>query len=194
MPSTPLLQWDRNLTVAEGAEMRTDGRPVPMPLQWGRNLTVAEGRPAQESHQFPHNASTCRRVLPVFLGDYGYRPPKLYSQVDKVDKICQLEGPFVPLWATPTPFGQRMVPAWRACLPRRQPSLSQTLCSYRAGRGADWADDRVEPPGASYGSGRGWPLGPCPWRSNPADNVRHEGRLAHACHRGRAPVMSLWHP
>ena len=171
------------------------GRPRPCPqcFNGAATLGLRKGRQPQPTHTAGH-ASTCRRVLPVFLGDYGYRPPKLYSQVDKVDKICQLEGPFVPLWATPTPFGQRMVPAWRACLPRRQPSLSQTLCSYRAGRGADWAADRVEPPGASYGSGRGWPLGPCPWRSNPADNVRHEGRLAHACHRGRAPVMSLWHP
>ena len=39
----PLLQWGRNLTVAEGVAnavyVQTARR-----LQWGRNLTVAEGR------------------------------------------------------------------------------------------------------------------------------------------------------
>ena len=143
------LQWGRNLTVAEGLEGKEPVGCRGAWLQWGRNLTVAEGTTEctailsrQRASMGPqldscgryagvaaacgdHDASTCRRVLPVFLGDYGYRPPKLYSQVDKVDKICQLEGPFVPLWATPTPFGRRMVPAWRACLPRRQLSLSR---------------------------------------------------------------------
>ena len=36
------LQWGRNLTVAEGATVPTAG-PACAPLQWGRNLTVAEG-------------------------------------------------------------------------------------------------------------------------------------------------------
>ena len=36
------LQWGRNLTVAEGA-LPSPAVPEALPLQWGRNLTVAEG-------------------------------------------------------------------------------------------------------------------------------------------------------
>ena len=37
-----LLQWGRNLTVAEGRSIALNC-PFTMRLQWGRNLTVAEG-------------------------------------------------------------------------------------------------------------------------------------------------------
>ena len=37
-----ILQWGRNLSVAEGAAWHTDPRSR-RPLQWGRNLSVAEG-------------------------------------------------------------------------------------------------------------------------------------------------------
>ena len=39
---TPMLQWGRNLTVAEGMLMERY-EEVDAGLQWGRNLTVAEG-------------------------------------------------------------------------------------------------------------------------------------------------------
>ena len=39
---TAMLQWGRNLTVAEGVELGMDGDNMVL-LQWGRNLTVAEG-------------------------------------------------------------------------------------------------------------------------------------------------------
>ena len=37
-----LLQWGRNLIVAEGTCPKT-GKPLWLELQWGRNLIVAEG-------------------------------------------------------------------------------------------------------------------------------------------------------
>ena len=37
-----LLQWGRNLTVAEGGDVSADTQSL-LELQWGRNLTVAEG-------------------------------------------------------------------------------------------------------------------------------------------------------
>ena len=44
--STPdtdeMLQWGRNLSVAEGIVRRAQGN-IPVLLQWGRNLSVAEG-------------------------------------------------------------------------------------------------------------------------------------------------------
>ena len=36
------LQWGRNLSVAEGAALSAKWPPAPA-LQWGRNLSVAEG-------------------------------------------------------------------------------------------------------------------------------------------------------
>ena len=42
------LQWGRDLSVAEGAEVMP-GRGVGLPLQWGRDLSVAEGR--QRAHR-----------------------------------------------------------------------------------------------------------------------------------------------
>ena len=40
--NTGLLQWGRNLTVAEGDAEATEATEAET-LQWGRNLTVAEG-------------------------------------------------------------------------------------------------------------------------------------------------------
>ena len=43
LASSALLQWGRNLTVAEGMNVRDWIAENNPPLQWGRNLTVAEG-------------------------------------------------------------------------------------------------------------------------------------------------------
>ena len=50
-----LLQWGRNLTVAEGG-LPQFADPAPPWLQWGRNLTVAEGCSLSS---FPMSAHFC---------------------------------------------------------------------------------------------------------------------------------------
>ena len=50
------LQWGRNLSVAEGSQMRRQACPFPR-LQWGRNLSVAEGAPCHANGTPARHAS-----------------------------------------------------------------------------------------------------------------------------------------
>ena len=55
-PRYPLLQWGRNLTVAE-SRVRAEHLAARRELQWGRNLTVAERGPASRRTDHGHQAS-----------------------------------------------------------------------------------------------------------------------------------------
>ena len=50
-----LLQWGRDLSVAEGIRDKPDGR-APTELQWGRDLSVAEGLDCKDDN-------TCKGLL-----------------------------------------------------------------------------------------------------------------------------------
>ena len=64
-----MLQWGRNLIVAEGLACRAVPKRT-LPLQWGRNLIVAEGRrraafpPSRAASMGPQLDSCGRRGVP----------------------------------------------------------------------------------------------------------------------------------
>ena len=41
-PPLPVLQWGRDLTVADRSALEAMAGREPIPLQWGRDLTVAD--------------------------------------------------------------------------------------------------------------------------------------------------------
>ena len=69
-PDIIMLQWGRNLTVAEGVGLNVSDEFLPR-LQWGRNLTVAEGGQARTRGAPARGASmgpqldSCGRVVRV---------------------------------------------------------------------------------------------------------------------------------